>query len=307
MIVDTHTRIWHSTDQLGPQVSAVYQQRYADPIERLDASEQAHIEASDQVDVSFVLGMRNHRLGGHIPDELISQFVRSRPDRLIGFAGVDPMAPDWSAQLDRLSALKLSGVVISPSEQGFHPSHSEAMKLYGRCQEMGLPVVVDQGNPFVVDSILPYADTALLDEPAREFPNLKMLIAHAGRPHVETTLALIGKHRNLYADLSGMTHQPWALYDTMVRAHELDVTDHLLFGSNFPHAEPHLAIQAIFSIIRFSQGTAWPNIPRQKLQAIVERDALTCLGLKRQAGGSGGSVPAAERSAARSKSSEVES
>ena len=46
MIVDTHTRIWHSTDQLGPQIAADIQQRYTDPTDRLDASEQAHNEAT---------------------------------------------------------------------------------------------------------------------------------------------------------------------------------------------------------------------------------------------------------------------
>jgi predicted TIM-barrel fold metal-dependent hydrolase len=283
VIIDTHTRIWHTTDQLGPQVSAVYQQRYADPTQRLDASEQAHLEATEQIDVSFVLGLTNRRLGAEIPNTLISSFVQSRPDRLIGFGGIDPMADDWPDQLQHIKSLGLAGIVISPSEQGFHPGHTQAMLLYEQCQQMQLPIIVDQGNPFVVDSILSYADPALFDEPARNFPNLRLLIAHAGRPYVESTLALVGKHRHVYTDFAGLTQHSWALYDALIRAHDMGVTDRILFGSNFPHTAPHTAIQAIYSTIRFTQGTAWPNIPRQKLQSMIERDALHCLGLKRTA------------------------
>jgi len=281
MIVDTHTHLWHSVDQLGPAISANLRQRYVDLPEHLEASDQAHEQATETADVTFVLGFRSILLGADVPAEQVSAYVRARPDRRIGFAGIDPLQEDHLEVLDRFSSLQLSGVVISPSEQGFHPSHSAAMALYEKCESLGLPLFFHQGVFSVRDSMMEYAQPYLLDEVARTFPKLKMILARVGMPFVEQTLALLGKHANVYAELSGLTTRPWNLYNTLLQAHQCGATERLLFASGFPAQRPDQAAEAIYSIIRFTQGVALPAVPREKLRGIVERDALACLGLKR--------------------------
>lgn len=281
MIVDTHTHLWQSLDQLGPQISALMRQRYPVANERLDASTAAHETATESLDLAFVLGFRSVHLNAEVPNSLISNYVAARRDRMIGFAGVDPMADDWSDQIDQLAALKLSGLVISPAEQAFHPTHSRAMKLYDKAQAMGLPIIIYQGSQFTRDSHLEFARPALLDEVARSFPQLRMLITHGAHPWTEELLTLVRKHNNLFTELSGLTTRPWQLYQVLLTAHHLDVTDRVMFGSNFPHQMPQQAIETIYSVNQFAQGTALPAVPREKLRSIIERDALTALGLKR--------------------------
>jgi hypothetical protein len=287
MIVDTHTHLWQNLDQLGPQISAQLRQRYVQAWDQLDAGFQAHDQAMERIDVSFIWGFRSRHLGAEVPNTLIATYVGERPDRRIGFAGIDPMDPDCLTRVSELPSMRLSGIVVSPADQAFHPCHSRAMKVYELCQSMNLPVLVETGR-FSRDSMMEYAPPYLLDEVARSFPQLKMLIGQTGFPFVDQTLALVGKHRNVYAAISGLVSRPWQLYNALLQAHLMDVTDRLLLGSDFPFLSPQRAIEAIYSINQFTLGTSLPSVPREKLRAIVERDALACLGLKR--GGNTGRV-----------------
>lgn len=313
MIVDTHTHLWQSLEQLGPQISAQLRQRYPVADDRLDAGPAAHEAAAETVDVAFVLGLRSVALEIHIPAAAISDHIARRRDRLIGFAGIDPLADDAFDQLDALPALKLSGIVLSPAEQNCHPLHSRAMRVYDKAQSLSLPVIFHQGSPFVRDAHLEYARPALLDEVARSFPSLRLLVTHGGHPFIDELLTLIAKHRNVYTELSDIAARPWQLYQALIAAHQMDVTDSVLFGSNFPQLAPQRAIEAIYSINQYAQGSALPAVPREKLRAIVERDALAALGLKRGSADESAPIksapaPAPQRvSSASSSSSRAES
>lgn len=291
MIVDTHTHVWHSPEQWGAQIGALLRRRYAAPTDALDASAAAHAQTMSAVGCALVLGFRSKRLGAELPVSLVQTCVAAggalggAPDRLIGFAGVDPMEDGYLDALDALHSQKMRGVVISPCEQGFHPSHTRAMRLYEKCQSMGLPVVVHQGEDFVRDSMLEYAQPMLLDAVACDFPALKLLVTHCGHPFTDQALALLSKHNNVYAELSGLTARPRQLLGVLTLAHQLDVTEKLLFGSDFPRQTPQRAIATIYSLNQLTQGAAMPTVPREKLRAIVERDALAALGLRRESAG----------------------
>jgi predicted TIM-barrel fold metal-dependent hydrolase len=282
MIIDTHTHIWRNPDELGVQLSSQMRLHAGEPFDQLDASPTAHEPAMVPVSMALVLGYRSRLIGANVPNDLISHYVRTWPEKLIGIGAIDPMADGYLDELAALPSMGLAGVVVSPSEQGFHPSHTRAMRLYDKCQTMGLPIVFHQASPFAAaDARMEYSQPWMLDEVAREFPNLRLLITHCGHPFVEQTLTLLGKHRNVYAELSGVASRPWQLYNVLLMAHQMNVTDRLLFGSNFPHLTPQQAIEAIYSLNLFTQGTGLTSVPREKLRSIVERDALACLGLRR--------------------------
>lgn len=281
MIIDAHTHVWQSLEQLGPQISAHLRQRLGQPWEQIDAGPQTHEAAIRELGGAFVWGFRSRRLGADVPNQLIASYVSTAPDRLYGFAGVDPMDDNCLDRLESAAMMKLSGVVISPSDCHYHPTHSRAMRLFEQCQRMNLPVMVDQGGRFCRDAALEFARPELLDEVARSFPQLRIVLAHVGHPWTEAALTLLGKHRHVYATISGLAQRPWQLYNMLLCAHHLEVTDRLLFGSDFPHHSPRKAIEAIYFINQFAHGTAFPTIPRQRLRSIVERDALEALGLRR--------------------------
>jgi len=119
----------------------------------------------------------------------------------------------------------------------------------------------------------------LFDEVARSFPKLRLVIAQMGHPWVDETICLLGKHNNVYADVSGLLGRPWQAYNALVSAHQSQVIDKLLFGSDFPYTVVPDCIEALYSINQFSQGTNLPVVPRESLRGVVERDALGLLGI----------------------------
>lgn len=273
MIVDCHTQVWDSAAQAVFPIGAGSAVAYAD-VSR-------HIEAVHPVDRAIVLGFKSSYLRAEIPNRYVSEYVRRYSSKLVGFAGIDPSD---STSFDELKhaqeELGLKGVVIAPALQNFHPSDTRAMRLYAECGRREMPIVVEQSNRSPAAK-LEFARPSLLDEVAREFPELRLVIAHMGYPWIDETIVLLAKHRHVYADVAGLLRQPWRCYNALLNAHEYGVMDKLLFGSDFPHRNPAACIEALYSINQFSSGTNLVAIPREQLRGIVERDALVLLGIEK--------------------------
>ena len=270
MIVDCHTQVWNSTAQLG-QVAPV--------VQTICADETHHLEAVDPVDKAIVLAFKSTYLQAEIPNRFVAEYVRRNPAKMVGFAGIDPTDRDWLEEL-RVAQddLRLKGVAVSPEMQNFHPADTRAMRLYAECVRRQMPVLFAQNhrNPA---SKLEFAQPVLLDEVARAFPDLRIVIARLGHPWIDQTVALLGKHSNVYANVAGLLPQPWLSYSALLAAYEYGVMDKLLFGSDFPHRSPAACIEALYSVNQFSHGSNLPPIPREQLRGIVERDALALLGI----------------------------
>ncbi|HEV7301325.1 MAG TPA: amidohydrolase family protein [Tepidisphaeraceae bacterium] len=290
MIVDCHTHIWQSADQLGhvdlgeasrrgraaskltPQKSAWRTLPAADP--------DHHWAQSGTVDKSIVLGFKSKYMGAEIPNRLVSDYVKRFPAKLIGFAGIDPTEPSAVEELQiARNDLHLRGVTISPANQDFHPADSRAMRLYEEAQRLSMPILVHPVGQYTEQSKLEFARPYLLDEVVRAFPKLRVVISQLGQPWVDETILMLGKHANVYADVSGMLGRPWQAYNALVSAYQNGVIDKLLFGSDFPYTSAGECIEALYSINQVAQGTNLPVVPRESLRGIVERDTITLLGI----------------------------
>lgn len=291
MIVDVHTHIWQSPDQLGrldlgnsPRLTRKRPSRINSPkgtwrvVPAADPDH--HWASSGTVDRSFVLGFKSRYLQAEIPNRFVSEYVNRFPQKLIGFAGIDPTehAASQEVQIAR-NELMLRGVTVSPANQDFHPTDSRAMRVYAECDRLGMPILVHPSGQFTDQSMLEYARPYLFDEVARTFPTLRMIVAQLGQPWIEETVCMLAKHANVYADVSGLLSRPWQAYNALVCAYEHGVIDKLLFGSDFPYTSATACIEALYSINQIAQGTNLPVIPREALRGIVERDTLGLLGL----------------------------
>jgi len=288
MIVDCHTHIWQTESQLERayevrgDLAAMMAPLGGPKGLMAPPGPNQHFAASDPVDRSIVLGFKSRYLGAEIPNELVADYVRKHPTKLIGFAGIDPVMPDEATEDMRAaqSRLGLRGVTMSPAGQDFHPTDSRAMKVFAEAARLKMPVLIHPGSYFSTASKLEYARPVLLDEVAREFPGLKIIVAHIGYPWIDECIVLLGKHPNVYASISGLLHRPWQAFNALLSTYQYGVMDKLLFGSDFPFKSAAAAIEALYSINQFTLGTSLPTIPRQQLRGIVERDALALLGLE---------------------------
>lgn len=282
MIVDCHTHIWDSVEQLGLGTGLWNTHvRSGAPVIPRKADPDAHQAASKPVDKTLVLAFKSHYLGAHVPNDYVARYVRRYPSRLIGFASVDPSRPQEAIGELRQACeeLGMKGVAVSPATQDFHPACSAAMRVYSEACRLHMPILFNQDVRASSVSKMEFARPYLLDEIAREFRELRMVVSHFGYPWIEETIALLGKHDNVFADISGLGHNQWRAYNALVQAHQAGVMDALLFGSNFPYTNAAECIESLYSINQFCHGTNLPNIPREQLRRIVERDALDLLGI----------------------------
>jgi len=262
MIVDCHTHVDFSAEGFGAS---------------------AHLEAAQTVDACIVLATVDG------PSEQVnsrlSEYVQKHAEKMVGFALIKPLKDEVGA--DNLKTLAdkqgLKGTVLYCSTCGFHPCHSRAMLFYESAQELGLPVFFHNGDPdFSTEAVLVYAQPYLLDEVARTFPKLKIIIGTMGFPFVEQTLSLVAKHRNVYADLTIRPSSIWQTYNIVVAAHERGVMNKLLFGSGFPHGSAGECMETLLGFNMLLADTNLPTVPRGNIRSIIERNSLELLGINRR-------------------------
>ena len=298
MIVDCHTHVWQSPEQLGELDLGELQAQRASALRARGAGASArptrgvwrsipsadtdhHYRQTQVVDKTIVLGFKSVYLRAEVPNKYVAEYVNRYPQKLIGFAGIDPTE---KGAVDELRSAKfdlhLRGITISPANQDFHPADTMAMKVYAKAEEYGMPILVHPSGHYTEQSKLEYGRPYLLDEIARTFPNLRLVIAQLGQPWIDETICLLGKHHNVFADVSGMLSRPWQAYNALVTAYQAGVIEKLLFGSDFPYTSAEDCIESLYSINQLAQGTNLPVVPREALRGIVERDTLGLLGLE---------------------------
>jgi hypothetical protein len=260
MIVDCHTHISCATKDV-------------------DVSEL--LTAAETVGICIVLAAPEN--SNEDANEKVSDFVGKYKEKMIGFAIVEPTEDRVGVKslVALTEKLGLKGIVLYCSQCGFHPAHSRAMKFYESAQELGLPVFFHNGGVLGPEAVLDYAQPYLLDEVAREFRALKIVIGTMGFPFIEQTLSMVAKHKNVYADLTIKPGNVWQVYNTVVAAHEHGVMDKLLFGSGFPFGKAKECIETLLSFNKLLTDTDLPTVPRGSIQNIIERDTLEVLGIKK--------------------------
>jgi predicted TIM-barrel fold metal-dependent hydrolase len=302
VIIDVHTHIWQSPDQLGQMdlgevrpvrsrhrggagtsasAAASHPNRSGSnwrPVPSGDPD--YHWSQSGAVDKSIVLGFKSRYLRAEIPNRDVADYVSKHPQKLIGFAGIDPTERGAAEEVKIAKEdLRLRGITLSPANQDFHPTDSRAMRVYEEAERLGMPILIHPSGQFTEESKLEFGRPYLLDEVARTFPKLRLVIAQLGQPWVDETICMLGKHPNVFADVSGLLSRPWQAYNALVSCYQADVIDKLLFGSDFPYTNAEECIESLYRINQLAQGTNLPVVPREALRGIVERDAIGLLGL----------------------------
>jgi len=247
------------------------------PSSEIDAAE--HREATRKVDACIVLAVG--RGNGLEASRELSLHTAKHP-RLIGFATLNPLRDGADLRTVKAATLNmgLKGLVMYCATGKFHPADTKAMKLYEAAAELKLPVFFHNASTYNSDSVLQYAQPFLLDEVARQFPSLKIIIGGMGLPFLPQTICMLAKHENVYADLSIAPQKVWEVFNTVISVYEAGVMDKLLFGSGYPICKPDACIETLLGFNMLLGDTNMPAVPREEIRNIVERDTLAVLGIE---------------------------
>src|SRR5437667_434386 len=103
--------------------------------------------------------------------------------------------------------------------------------IYRRCEERGLPVMVHTGTSIFPGARSKYGNPMELDDVAIDFPDLRIVMAHGGRPlYMEEAFFVLRRHRQVWLDVSGIP--PARLLEYFPRLAE--VADRVLWGTDWP-------------------------------------------------------------------------
>lgn len=279
MTVDCHTHIWrreHWSDDVAAETQ-VARNRPA----ILGIDDAAHWKAMKSVDRALVFGLYSVHLGILVPNDFVARYVNQHPEKLIGFACIDPNQPNYMDELHRATQdLGMRGLKLGPVYQNYHPMDDRMKSVYEYCQRRHFPILIHQGTTFPRRAPLKFASLLQLEDVALAYPDLKVLIAHMGHPWMQETIALIRKQPNFYSDVSALYYRPWQFYNGLVLALEYGVADKLLMGSDFPFTTPADTIQALKRVNHVTGTSDLPKVPDDIIARMIERDTLSLLGLK---------------------------
>ena len=281
MIIDVHTHL-STRDQWGKVFVEAFDRGYTGYTGiDLEVTPEIHWEAVATVSRAIVFGINSIALGMHTPNDAIAAYAKAHPEKIIGFMSVDPNDPDALKEIDRcVNDLGLKGIKMSPVYQHYDPNSAKARQVHRRAEELGLPILTHAAYHVIANTPMEWANPLLYDPVAREFPNLKIILAHIGLPWYTDAMVMIRKHPNVFADVSGgVPLRPWWGYQALAFCHENRVMHKLLFGSDFPIATIEETIEALRTANRFTEGAGMPQVPEDEIEALIHRDSLSLLEL----------------------------
>jgi predicted TIM-barrel fold metal-dependent hydrolase len=236
-----HVQPW---EQMRPEVRArmtanrkdlaEIQKALADPAELLRLMDREGVERAALINyvAPRVMGFDASTNGW------VSRYVRGHEDRLVAVGSVDPrLSRDPGADTKRLfEELGIRMLKIHPPHQllaanAYLTGVEGLAEVYAAAERAGRPVMIHTGTSIFPGARNRFADPMAADDVAVDFPNLPIVLAHAGRPlYMETAVFLARRHPRVHLDLSGIP--PKRLLEYLPRL--ADIADRCLWGTDFP-------------------------------------------------------------------------
>ena len=170
-------------------------------------------------------------------NHFIANYVKENPRRLISCGGLHPrQARSIKADLEFILRSKIRTIKIHPPHQLLFPNDylngvKELELIYKTAEDHGIPVMFHTGTSIFPNARNRYGDPIYIDDVAVDFPKLKIILAHGGRPlWMKTAFFLLRRHPNVFLDISGIP--PKALLKYFPRLEE--IADKTLFGTDWP-------------------------------------------------------------------------
>jgi uncharacterized protein len=235
-VLDAHVHM-QPWELLKPAPRAMMEAGRKDVAEQLayqqdPARFEAHLEA-EGIDAAVLVNYVSPDVMGFPPstNDWIARYTRGRP-RLVPMGSAHPRAtPDMAAEARRLVELGIRAFKVHPAHQLLYPHDEGYAPLYEVAARERIPVTIHTGTSVFPKAKARFADPIHVDDVAADHPDLRILVAHAGRPlWPETAFFLARRHANVYLELSGIP--PRRLLEYLPRLPEVE--HKCVWGSDWP-------------------------------------------------------------------------
>lgn len=194
---------------------------------------------ADGIDRAVLVNYPSPDLMGfsHRVNDYVAQYCEAAPDRLYPMGGVHPrFAEDAAAEVRRAAEMGVKALKIHPPHMAVEPNaylHGlDALRaIYEEAQRLAMPVMIHTGTSIFPGARSRTGEPMAVDDVAVDFPGLKIVVAHGGRPlWMEQAFFLVRRFPNVFMDVSSIP--PKALLRYFPRLAE--IADKALYGSDWP-------------------------------------------------------------------------
>jgi predicted TIM-barrel fold metal-dependent hydrolase len=215
------------------KVKELYMTKFQDPLcdELVSEMDAAGIDRAILLAADFTYALKDVRLTIKEILEHHHRVQKRHPGRFAVFAGVDPRwGADGIALFEHsVRDLGFSGLKVYPP-CGFPGSDPRLYPYYEICAQWRIPVLVHIGGTcpaLAFDTASP----VMLDQAARDFPQVNFILAHGSVSYVEECAMMCAFRPNVYLDVSGFqTAEPSQLEHLFRRG----FTHKIVFGTDWP-------------------------------------------------------------------------
>jgi len=169
----------------------------------------------------------------------IAKYCSAAPDRLVPVGSLDARTTrDPAGDAARLlGEVGIRAIKIHPSHQlvapnGYVDGTVPALQpIYEVAEKMGRPVMFHTGTSIFQGARNKFSDPMLVEDVAIDFPKLRIVLCHAGRPlWMDEAVFLARRFHNVFLDLSSIP--PSKLLDYLPRLE--DLAGKCLWGTDWP-------------------------------------------------------------------------
>lgn len=255
-VVDARVRL--PQDQRG-------QQRYAAPAAQLEQYDR-RLELSEKMDAGTLAGllgtmddegiaraaMHAESEGGEDPGALndaLARVIAEHPERFVGFGCVDPSVgyPRLLVEQARSAhGMGFVGISIQPAFSGIGIDDRRLYPAYACAEELGLIAAIHTGINYSRLHPMRHERPELLDQVACDFPDLRIIAAHAGWPWAAEYAAVALRHPTVFLEFGGLApryvSRPGTGWDALFGLMPNLLQDQILYGSDWPVMSPKRAL-----------------------------------------------------------------
>ncbi|UCH36467.1 MAG: amidohydrolase family protein [Armatimonadota bacterium] len=250
------------------------------------------LEAMDRVGLerAVLLGVPPHLSGEAAKSErphtavidTLAKLVKADPERLLGFAWIEPTLPDAQQAVDyALDKQGLRGVKMIPNK--WYPADERAQACYAKINEYGRPMLFHTGILWGTSDTSQYCRPAFY-EIMFHYPRIRFAMAHMSWPWTDECMAVMAKFKanqtgewTSYIEITSGAPPMWKV-DALRKALGYLGDEHIMFGSDA--RLPEGAEYAAWRLREDEEMLREAGASGETIERVLSTNALTWLGIQ---------------------------
>lgn len=198
-------------------------------------------------------------------NNFIAESVKNGNGKFTGLGTLHPDTADLDGDIKHLMEMGLKGVKLHPDIQRFKIDDYRCLKIYEKCEELGLPILMHTG-----DHRYDFSNPNRLLPVMEIYTGLTVIGAHLGGWSVwEEAAEKLSGLPNLYVDCSSSLYAISS--ETAKRIIYSYGVDKVLFGTDYPMWDPATELERFFKI----------GLTEEENKKILSENAQKLFGIKK--------------------------